>query len=302
MNIDFLSQRKRLLALSVVLMVLALSSIVFRGLNFGLDFTGGLLVEAAYPAAASPDNVRRQLETAGHAGAVVQSFGSAREILVRLPPEASRPAVQGSVLAELRAISPAVEIRRIEVVGPQIGAELAEQGSLALLIALLMILAYVSLRFQWKLSVGAVAALAHDVIITVGAFSLFGWTFDLPVLAGLLAVIGYSLNDTIVIFDRARENFRRLRGEEPIAVMNTSLQQSLSRTLVTSLTTLMVLGSLLLLGGEVLRGFATAMIIGVVVGTYSSVYIAGTVALALGISGRDLAPAAEKQAELDELP
>ena len=302
MNINFLAQRKRFLALSALLIVVALSSILLRGMNFGLDFTGGLLVEAAYPAAASPDAVRRQLETAGHPGAVVQNFGSAREILVRLPPEATRPAVQNSVLAALRESGPAVEIRRVEVVGPQIGAELAEQGSLALLIALLLIRAYVSLRFQWKFSVGAVVALAHDVIITVGAFSLFGWTFDLAVLAGLLAVIGYSLNDTIVIFDRARENFRRLRGEDPVVVMNTSLQQSLSRTLVTSLTTLMVLASLLLLGGEVLRGFASAMIIGVVVGTYSSVYVAGTVTLMLGLSGKDLARPDEKQAELDELP
>jgi preprotein translocase subunit SecF len=302
MDIDFLSKRKVFLGLSALLLLVSLSSLLLRGLNFGLDFTGGLLVEAAYPQAASPDAVRSQLEDAGHAGAVVQNFGSAREILVRLPPGATATDAQESVLATLRAADPAVEIRRTEVVGPQIGAELAEQGSLALLIALLMILAYVALRFQWKLAVGAVAALLHDVIITVGAFSLLGWTFDLAVLAGLLAVIGYSLNDTIVIFDRARENFRRLRSEEPAAIMNTSLNQSLSRTIVTSFTTLLVLASLLVFGGQALRGFATAMVLGVVIGTYSSVYIAGTVALALKLTGKDLAPAAEKQAELDDLP
>ncbi len=302
MDIDFLSKRKLFLGLSAFLILVSLSSLLLRGLNFGLDFTGGLLIEATYPQAVSPDSVRRQLEEAGHKGAVVQNFGGASELLVRLPPAATSGVAQEGVLATLRTTDPAVEIRRTEVVGAQIGAELAEQGSLALLVALLMILAYVALRFQWKLAVGAVAALAHDVIITVGAFSLIGGTFDLAVLAGLLAVIGYSLNDTIVIFDRMRENFRRLRGQLPAAVMNTSLNQSLSRTMVTSFTTLLVLASLLVFGGAALRGFATAMVLGVVIGTYSSVYIAGTVALALGLTSRDLAPAAERHAELDELP
>jgi len=301
-SIDFLSKRRLFLALSALLVIVALASILLRGLSFGLDFTGGLLVEAAYPQAASPDSIRQLLTEAGHEGTVVQNFGSAQEVLVRLPADATSREAQASVLATLRATDPAIEIRRTEIVGPQVGAELAEQGSLALMIALLMILAYVAMRFQWKLAVGAVVALAHDVLLTVGAFSLFGWTFDLAVLAGLLAVIGYSLNDTIVIFDRARENFRTLRRDGPLEIMNVSLNQSLSRTMVTSLTTLLVLGSLLLLGGEALRGFATAMIIGVVIGTYSSVYIGGPVALALGLSSRDLVPMVERDAEQDEMP
>lgn len=300
--IDFLRPGKLLVAVSALLVVAALGITLTRGLNFGLDFTGGLLLEVAFPEAVNPEGIRLRLQESGTEGAVVQNFGAANQVLIRLPATAAVASAQESLLNSLRTDYPGIDIRRVELVGPQVGAELAEQGSLALLIALLLILAYVSVRFQWKLALGAVVALAHDVIIAVGFFSLFQLTFDLAVLAGLLAVIGYSLNDTIVIFDRARENFRRLRGNTPAQVLNASLNQTLRRTLVTSLTTLLVLVSLLVLGGEALRGFSIAMVLGVTVGTYSSIYVASAVALALGLNSKDLAPIEEKVAELDELP
>ncbi|TVQ47426.1 MAG: protein translocase subunit SecF [Gammaproteobacteria bacterium] len=306
LDINFLGPRKVFFALSAILIVASFASVLTRGLNFGIDFTGGVLLEVGYPRPAELENIRGLLQESGYEGALVQNFGTATDVLVRLPPQAEGmdgSAIRDTVLALLRQQEPAVDLRRVEFVGPQVGEELTEQGALAMLFALLMILAYVSFRFQWKFSLGAVAALAHDVIITIGIFSLLQIPFDLAVLAAILAVIGYSLNDTIVIFDRIRENFLRLRRESSERVMNVSINQTLARTIVTGLTTLLVLFALLFVGGDALYGFSLALIIGVVVGTYSSIYIASATALALNVSTVDLLPPQREEDEtLKELP
>lgn len=301
-TVDFLRARKLLLALSALLVIAALGTTLTRGLNFGLDFTGGLLLEAAFPAPVNPEAVRQQLQASGHDGAVVQNFGAANQILIRMPADAAASAAQELLLTSLRSDHPGIDIQRVELVGPQVGAELAEQGSLALLIALLLILAYVSVRFQWKLALGAVAALAHDVIIVVGLFSLFGWTFDLAILAAILAVIGYSLNDTIVVFDRIRENFRKIRRGTPLEIVDVSINDTLSRTIMTSFATLLVLLALLFLGGETLWGFSMALTLGIVIGTYSSIYTASAVVVALDLSPADLQPPKVEEEEADSLP
>ncbi len=306
LDINFLGPRKIFFALSAILIVASIASVLTRGLNFGIDFTGGVLLEVGYPRAAELENIRSLLQASGYEGALVQNFGTATDVLVRLPPQAEGmdgSAIRDTVLSLLRQQEPAVDLRRVEFVGPQVGDELTEQGALAMLFALLMILAYVSFRFQWKFSLGAVAALAHDVIITIGIFSLLQIPFDLAVLAAILAVIGYSLNDTIVIFDRIRENFLRLRRETSEQVMNVSINQTLARTIVTGLTTLLVLFALLFVGGDALYGFSLALIIGVVVGTYSSIYTASATALALNVSTVDLLPPQKEEDEtLKELP
>ncbi|MCC5862595.1 MAG: protein translocase subunit SecF [Gammaproteobacteria bacterium] len=306
LDINFLGPRKVFFALSAILIVASFASVLTRGLNFGIDFTGGVLLEVGYPRPAELENIRGLLQESGYEGALVQNFGTATDVLVRLPPQAEGmdgSAIRDTVLALLRQQEPAVDLRRVEFVGPQVGEELTEQGALAMLFALLMILAYVSFRFQWKFSLGAVAALAHDVMITIGIFSLLQIPFDLAVLAAILAVIGYSLNDTIVIFDRIRENFLRLRRESSERVMNVSINQTLARTIVTGLTTLLVLFALLFVGGDALYGFSLALIIGVVVGTYSSIYIASATALALNVSTVDLLPPQREEDEtLKELP
>ncbi len=306
LDISFLGPRKLFFALSALLVIASLAAIFARGLNFGIDFTGGVLLEVGYPQAAELETIRTTLQQNGYDGALVQSFGTATDVLVRLPPQEEGmdgSAIRDTVLALLRQDQPAVELRRVEFVGPQVGAELAEQGALAMLFALLMILAYVSIRFQWKFSLGAVVALAHDVIITVGIFALFQFPFDLAVLAAILAVIGYSLNDTIVIFDRIRENFLRMRRETAERVMNVSLNQTLARTIMTGITTLLVLGALLIVGGDALYGFSIALIIGIVVGTYSSIYIASASALEMKVSTIDLLPPQKEEDEtLKELP
>jgi len=302
-NIDFLGQRRITATISAVLILVAIVSLVSRGLNFGIDFTGGVLLEAGYPEAADLVEIRVTLADNGFESAQVQNFGTAKDVLIRLlPVEGVDNAQLGEqILGLLQQGNPGVELRRIEFVGPQVGAELAEQGALAMLFALLMILAYIMFRFQWKFAVGSVAALVHDVVITVGVFSVLQLPFDLSVLAAVLAVIGYSLNDTIVVFDRIRENFREARNGTAEQIMNTSINQMLSRTIVTSLTTLLVLLALALLGGEAVNGFAIALIVGVVVGTYSSVFTASACALTLNVTPEDLLPP-EKDPELDEMP
>ena len=291
-NIDFIGKRKIAFALSAVLIVLSIGSLVTRGLNFGLDFTGGMLIEVAYSTAPDTEDVRASLDAAGLDDAVVQTFGLDTEIVVRIPPrseEESNAELSTIVLQALQAgFEGDIEMRRVEFVGPQVGEELTEQGILAVVYALIGIFLYVMVRFQWRFSVGAVAALVHDVIITMGVVSLFQVEFDLTVVAALLAVIGYSLNDTIVLFDRIRENFPRLRNSKPIEVVNTSVNQTLSRTLMTSLTTLLVLIALFIFGGEIINAFAFTLIVGVVVGTYSSIYVASTTLLELGVSKFDL--------------
>nr|MBV6628752.1 protein translocase subunit SecF [Oceanococcus sp. HetDA_MAG_MS8] len=291
-NIDFLKVRKVTGLVSIVLVVLSLGSLFTKGLNFGIDFTGGVLVEVEYPTPPDLNQVRATLEQGGFGGAVVQNFGSAQDVLVRLLPQDNISSAQLSeqILGVLQAANSGVELRRIEYVGPQVGEELAVNGGLAMLWALGCIFVYIVFRFHWKFSAGAVAALGHDVILTLGAFSVFGWDFDLAVLAAVLAVIGYSLNDTIVVFDRCRENFRRKGAGDEVSTMNRAINEMLSRTLMTSLTTLLVLGALFTIGGEALTGFSLALILGVIIGTYSSTYVAGASALALGLQREDLIP------------
>lgn len=300
-HIDFMGRRKIALFFSALLIMAAIGSLAVRGLGFGIDFTGGTLLEVGYPEAVELAQVRSALADAGFGDAQVQHFGSARDVLVRIVPRPgeSSAKLSGDVLGTLREVHENVEMRRVEFVGPQVGEELTEQGGLAMLYALFGILIYVSLRFQWRFALGSIAALVHDVLITLGVFSLFRIEFDLTVLAALLAVIGYSLNDTIVVFDRIRENFRKLRKGSPSDVVNSSINQTISRTIMTSLTTLLVLIALFVFGGEIIHSFAFALIVGVVIGTYSSIYVASTVTLALGVSKQDLMPLAKEGAEAD---
>ncbi len=291
-TIDFMGKRRLALIMSLILLAIGVASLVTRGLNFGLDFTGGTLIEVSYAEAPVLSEVRQALADAGFDDAVVQTFGAETDIVVRLAPrnaEESADKLSTDVTNALRQNSSSeVTLRRQEFVGPQIGRELAEKGSLAMLVVLLGILAYVSMRFQWRFSLGAVAALVHDVLITFGVIAITQISFDLTVVAALLAMIGYSLNDTIVVFDRIRENFRSLRKVDSEQVINTSVNQTLSRTLMTSGTTLLVLAALFYFGGEIIHAFAFTLIIGVLVGTYSSIYIASTAALSLGVSREDL--------------
>ncbi len=301
-NFDFMGKRKIFTVLSIILIVASIASLAVKQLAFGLDFTGGTLIEVGYEAPAELGSIRAQLEQAGYENPVVQHFGSETEVLVRLA-QGYSPEVGEQVLSTLSENGKfKVELRRSEFVGAQVGDELREQGGLGMLLALGVVMLYVALRFQLKFSLGAVVALAHDVIIVLGVFSWFQWNFDLTVLAAILAVIGYSLNDTIVVSDRIRENFRLLRKGTPEQIINTSLNQTLGRTLVTSLTTLMVLITLFLLGGELIRGFSIALTIGVLVGTYSSIYVATNVLLALNISKEDLMLPVKEGAELDDMP
>jgi preprotein translocase subunit SecF len=306
-NIDFMGKRKIAFIVSAILMVVSIASLATRHLNLGLDFTGGMLIEVSYPSAPDIGAVRDNLESAGLDDAVVQTFGAANEIVVRIPPrdeEESTAELSTEVLSALQTgVEGQVEMRRVEFVGPQVGDELTEQGILAVVYALIGIFLYVMMRFQWRFSVGAVAALVHDIVISMGVLSLLQVEFDLTVVAALLAVIGYSLNDTIVLFDRIRENFPRMRKSTPIQVVNTSVNETLSRTLMTSLTTLLVLVALFIFGGEIIHAFAFTLIVGVVVGTYSSIYVASTTLLQLGVSKYDLLQV-EKEgvAAVDERP
>lgn len=295
LNIDFMGKRKIAAGISLVLVLLSFISLVVNEVEWGLDFTGGTLVEVAYETEVNPEEIRDVLQKAGFEKFVVQYFGSDRDILIRVPPQKNLSEevdikIGDRVMQVLReADNGTVSLRRSEYVGPAVGDELRDQGGLGMILALAMVMLYVAFRFQLKFSLGAVVALFHDVMITLGIFSVMRWNFDLTVLAAILAVIGYSLNDTIVVSDRIRENFRKVRRAEPIDIINKSLNQTLGRTLVTSFTTLLVLFALFFLGGELIHGFAIGLIIGVVVGTYSSIYIAANVLLMLNISKEDLA-------------
>jgi preprotein translocase subunit SecF len=304
LSIDFMGRRKIAMILSTVLLVLAVGSLLTRGLNFGIDFTGGTLIEVGYQGPAELGEIRTILEESGHEQAQVQHFGSSRDVLIRIPPseEKSSARLSDDILAALRTRGDDVQMRRVEFVGPQVGEELTEQGGLAIIYALIGILIYIMLRFHARFAPGAVAALVHDVVIVIGIFSILQLEFDLTVLAALLAVIGYSLNDTIVVFDRIRETFRKMRKGTPVQIVNTSINQTLARTLMTSLTTLLVLIMLYIFGGEAISSFSLALILGVVVGTYSSIYIASTTALALGISKQDLMPASKESETGDSTP
>ncbi|HIF9057027.1 TPA: protein translocase subunit SecF [Photobacterium damselae] len=305
--IDFMRWSKLAFAFSILMVSLSIATVATKGLNWGLDFTGGTLIEVSFENPANLGQIREALEKADFGDAVVQNFGTARDVMVRLQP---RDGVKGEVLggqiisALKEGTGQNVEMRRIEFVGPNVGDELAEAGGLAILISLLCILMYVSLRFEWRLAAGAVMSLAHDVIITVGIFSFLQVEVDLTIVAALLTVVGYSLNDTIVVFDRIRENFRKMRKGSASDIINSSISQTLSRTLITSGTTLFVVIALFLKGGTMIHGFAMALLIGITVGTYSSIYVASALALKLGITREHLMPPqVEKEGEeLDAMP
>ena len=300
-----MGMRKLASMLSAAVILIALVSVIAQGLSLGLDFTGGTLVEVGYEQPVELSKVRNALVDGGFLDATVQHFGSSRDVLVRLAPrdDIDSAELSNRAFAALeQGVEGKADLRRVEFVGPQIGDELTEDGGLAMLAALFGILIYVYFRFEIRFSLGAVVALVHDVFITLGAFSLFQFEFDLSVLAAVLAVIGYSLNDTIVVYDRVRENFRKMRKGTSIEVVNRSITQTLARTLVTSLTTLLVLIALFLFGGEIIHGFSQALIIGVLIGTYSSIYVASSVILKMGVSKVDLMPVEKEGVEIDSMP
>ncbi len=305
-HINFLgtSRRKIALAISALFIIVSFVSLGVRGLVFGIDFTGGILLEVGYSAPANLESIRKNLVAAGFEDAQVQLFGAETDVLVRLPPhgDGDQQQIRVKLQETLAAGGQSVDLRRVESVSPQVGSELAEQGALAMIFALLLIFVYVMFRFQWKFAAGAVAALAHDVIITVGFFSIFALPFDLTVVAAVLAVIGYSLNDTVVAFDRIRENFFKLRGSSAEVSMNVSINEMLARTLITGVTTLIVLLALLILGGEAIAPFSIALIVGIVVGTYSSIYTASATALLLGVNAQDLIEPVKDPSLIDDLP
>lgn len=296
LNIDFLGVRKPVMIFAVLFIVASSVSLATRGLNFGIDFTGGVVIEVNYPQSVDLPDVRAALGDAGYTDAIVQHFGTSKDVMIRLQPEdgAQNNEITAKIMEALKAKTAGVEQRRVEFVGPQVGKELAYQGALATLFALIGILIYVAIRFDKKFGLGAIAATVHDVIFTLGWFSFFHIQFDLTVLAAVLAVVGYSLNDTIVVFDRIRENFRLMRRAEPIEVMNASINQTMSRTIMTSFTTLVVVIVLFFFGGEIVHGFSLALIIGIFVGTMSSIYIASAFALLLGAKREDLLPPEKK--------
>ena len=298
--IDFVGRRKYAMIFSAILLIVSIASIGFRGLKFGIDFTGGTLIELGYEKSADLEGIRSKLAAADFKGANVQYFGSDTEVLIQLEPQATSSAKLSSSI--IRMLGEGIDVRRVEFVGPKVGEELTNDGGLAMLYALIGILIYVAFRFEYRFSLGSIAALIHDVIITLGIFSLLQIEFDLTVLAAILAVIGYSLNDTIVVFDRIRENFLATRQVEPGSIINEALNQTLSRTLMTSLTTLLVLFALFYLGGEVIHSFAGALLIGVVIGTYSSIYVASSTILAMGISKEDMLPSEKEKKEIDARP
>ncbi|MEC8870263.1 MAG: protein translocase subunit SecF [Pseudomonadota bacterium] len=327
-RIDFIGRRRIAALISISIIVILLLSLFIRGLNLGIDFTGGTLVEVSYSSSVNAEEVRTNLRRSGLDSVVVQYFGTSRDVLIRLPadPEVDAAETSSLIMSSLRMPygetlaqtsendsqrcifqdgttgDCTVQMRRVEFVGPQVGDELTEKGGLAMLYALIGILAYVAWRFEWRFALGAVIALVHDVLVTVGFFSLLGLEFSLPVLAAVLAVIGYSLNDTIVVFDRIRENFRKMRKGTIVDIMNSAINQTLRRTLLTSLTTLLVVVTLILLGGEIIKGFAVALFIGILVGTYSSIFVASPVVLSLRITRDDMLVIKKEGEEADSLP
>ncbi|MGF1763895.1 protein translocase subunit SecF [Aliivibrio kagoshimensis] len=305
--IDFMRWSKGAFFFSLLMIAASIATLSTNWLNWGLDFTGGTLIEVGFEHPADLEKIRSSLEATGFGDATVQSFGTARDVIVRLRPrdDAKGAALGNQVLDALQqGTGDSVEMRRIEFVGPNVGDELAEAGGLAILVSLICILLYVSMRFQWRLAAGAVLALAHDVIITLGIFSILNIEVDLTIVAALLTVVGYSLNDTIVVFDRIRENFRKMRKGDSIEVMNSSVTQTLSRTLITSGTTLFVVIALFTQGGAMIHGFALALLLGITVGTYSSIYVASALALKLGITREHLMPPQidKEGEEIEEMP
>ena len=309
-NIDFLGKRRISAVVSAILIIGSLILLIpgVRGLNFGIDFTGGVLLELGYNGPANLPDIRKRLAASNFADAQVQNFGTASDVMIRILPREGldNKEVAGQLLAVLKVGDPAVELRRTEFVGPQVGQDLTEQGTLAMLFAMIMITAYIMLRFQWKFALGAIVATVHDPIVTLGFFALTGLTFDLSVLAAMLAIVGYSVNDTIVVFDRIRENFRKIRRGDAEEIMNISVNETLSRTIMTSFLTMLMVLAMLFFGGETLRGFSSALTVGIVVGTYSSIFIASALALALKATAADLMPPkpgkGEGEGEVDSMP
>ena len=299
-TIDFINKRKYAMVFSALLLIVSIISLGLQGLKLGIDFTGGTLIEVGYQQTADLEDIRTKLASASYMGTNVQYFGSDTEVLIQLEPQAISSAKLSSSIIQM--LGDGIDVRRVEFVGPKVGEELTNDGGLALLYALIGILIYVAFRFEYRFALGSIVALVHDVIITLGVFSLLQIAFDLTVLAAILAVIGYSLNDTIVVFDRIRENFLSTRHIEPMPIVNDALNQTLARTLMTSLTTLLVLLALFYLGGEVIHSFAGALIIGVVIGTYSSIFVASSMILALGISKEDMLPSEKEKKEIDARP
>lgn len=300
--INFMKTRKIAALLSAVAIIASIASISIQGLNLGLDFSGGTLMELQYDRPANVEEIRADLVTQDLPSAMVVYFGSDSDILIRVRDNLGQERAESLVQVLSNNSGAEIDLQRVEYVGPQVGEELREDGGLGMVAALLVVMLYVAIRFQYKFSIGAVVALFHDVIITLGLFSIFRWEFDLTVLAALLAIIGYSLNDTIVVFDRIRENFRAIRGQTPEEIVNISLTQTISRTLVTSLTTLLVLVVLFILGGEMIHYFSLALILGIMVGTYSSIFVASNLVLSLNVESKDLMPPEEddKSKELTE--
>lgn len=302
-NFNFMSKRKNAAVFSLLLILASIGSLITQGLNFGIDFTGGTMIELSYEEDVKLENIRTKLEQNGYGDAIVQNFGSIHDVLIRLPVHASENMAELSnrIVAALQADhDSAIDVRRVEFVGPQVGEELTEQGGLAMLYALFGILIYVSFRFEYRFAIGSVVALVHDVILTLGFFSVSQLEFDLTVLAAILAIIGYSLNDTIVVFDRIRETFLKVRKGTSEEIVNRALNDTLSRTLMTSLTTLLVVTSLFVFGGEVIHAFSIALLLGILIGTYSSIYIASNTILFMGVSKADLMPVEKDDEDINE--
>jgi preprotein translocase subunit SecF len=299
---QFMKYRKIAGIASLIIFLVSVLSLSFRGLSLGLDFSGGTLVEITYENPVNLELIRETLVINGFEDSQVVNFGTNLDVLIKVADQNGNSSIGDSVYSLLNSNGFVGELKRVEFVGPQVGAELRDQGGLGMLVALFMILMYVAFRFQYKFALGAVTALGHDVVIILGLFSIFAWDFDLTVLAALLAVIGYSLNDTIVVSDRIRENFRTQREMDPQAMIDLSLNQTLGRTIVTSLTTLLVLFALFIFGGEMIKGFSLALILGVLIGTYSSIYVVANMLMSLTLIQDDLAIPEPEGADFDELP
>lgn len=298
-KIDFMGMSKWTAGFSIAISIVAIFFLVTKGLNYGLDFTGGTQLELRYPEAVQLDPIREALDEGGFSGAKVAHYGTSRDIMVKIANKSgvSEAELSKEILTVLQQSVPDVELRRVEFVGSEVGEHLAEQGTLAVLVALFATMVYIALRFEYRFGISAVVALLHDPIVILGIFALFQIEFDLATLAGILAVIGYSLNDTIVVYDRVRENFRKVRKGTPTEIMNASINQTLSRTIMTSVMTLMVVVALYFLGGESLHGFSLSLIVGIIIGTYSSIFISGALALAMGLNRTNLMPAPKESLE-----
>ncbi len=301
-NLKFMKYRRFASVISISIFLISILSLSFRGISLGLDFSGGTLIEVSYSSPVSLESIRDDLETNGYLDSQVVNFGTNLDVLIKVADQSGNSSIGENIFNILSNEGVPIDLKRVEFVGPQVGDELRDQGGLGMLIALFMILIYVAFRFQYKFALGAVAALGHDVVIILGIFSIFSWDFDLTVLAALLAVIGYSLNDTIVVSDRIRENFRTERVLDPEDLVDLSLNQILGRTIVTSFTTLLVLFALFIFGGELIRGFSLALILGVIIGTYSSIYVVANMLMSLNLSKEDLAVPEPEGAEFENLP